>query len=162
MGPKTGKRRGPANGNWVIQLWTPLTTRDGLWARRREIAVSGPHTHNNHALVLWKTSSPTCLIFGPATCHCLEQRARESESERQASKPQKKDRDRREGKGRRWCLGDWIDSIPCCTTFLHQDDLKKRVNIITATCWKGCFEKMDDQPVAITPNHHLPVVVVLL
>ena len=46
--------------------------------------------------------------------------------------------------------------------FLHQDDLKKRVNIITATCWKGCFEKMDDQPVAITPNHHLPEVVVLL
>ena len=32
--------------------------------------------------------------------------------------------------------------------------LKKRVNRIKATCWNGCFEKMDDHPVHTTPNHH--------
>ena len=27
---------------------------------------------------------------------------------------------------------------------LHQDDLNKRMNRITATCKNGCFDKMDD------------------
>ena len=48
-------------------------------------------------------------------------------------------------------MGDGIDSIPCRTTvaILHQDDLKKRMNRITATWQKGCF----DQPVYTKPNH---------
>ena len=32
----------------------------------------------------------------------------------------------------------------------HQDDLKKRVNRITATWRNGCFGKMDDHPVPHT------------
>ena len=34
-----------------------------------------------------------------------------------------------------------------------QDDLKKRINRITATWRNGCFEKMDDPQVHTTPNH---------
>ena len=33
---------------------------------------------------------------------------------------------------------------------LHQDDLKKRINRITATWRNGCFENMDDHT---TPKH---------
>ena len=33
---------------------------------------------------------------------------------------------------------------------LHQDDLNKRMNRITATCKNGCFDKMDDS------HHHHP------
>ena len=36
---------------------------------------------------------------------------------------------------------------------LHQDDLKKRINRITATWRNGCFENMDDHT---TPKHPLP------
>ena len=54
---------------------------------------------------------------------------------------QKKDKDRREGKGRHSCLGGSIDSIPCCASYfapgkfeeqdeLHQEDMKKRMNQI--------------------------------
>ena len=51
--------------------------------------------------------------------------------------------------------GDRIDSIPCRTiAIFHQDELKKRINRITATWQNGCFEKMDDHPVHTTPNHH--------
>ena len=39
---------------------------------------------------------------------------------------------------------------------LHQDDLQKRLNRITATWQNGCFEKMDVPPVHITPNNHPP------
>ena len=35
---------------------------------------------------------------------------------------------------------------------LHQDDLQKRLNRITATWQNGCFEKMDVPPVHITAN----------
>ena len=37
---------------------------------------------------------------------------------------------------------------------LHQDDLKKRVNRITATWRNGCSGKMDDHPVHTKPNYH--------
>ena len=37
----------------------------------------------------------------------------------------------------------------------HQDDLKKRMNRITATWRNGCFGKMDDYLVHTIPNHHL-------
>ena len=37
---------------------------------------------------------------------------------------------------------------------LHQADLKKRMNRITATWWKGCFEKLADHSVHTIPNHH--------
>ena len=61
---------------------------------------------------------------------------------------------RREGKGRRCCLGDGIDSIPCRSSlqYLGLDDLKKRITRITGTWCKGCFEKMDDHPVHTIPN----------
>ena len=43
----------------------------------------------------------------------------------------KKDLYRREGKGRRCCLGDIIYSVPChASYFLHQDDLKGQSNEI--------------------------------
>ena len=35
----------------------------------------------------------------------------------------------------------------------HQDDLKNRINRITATWRNGCFGKMDDLPVHTIPNH---------
>ena len=41
---------------------------------------------------------------------------------------QKKDKDRRGGKGRRCCLGDRIDSIAVLAILL-QDDLKKEMNL---------------------------------
>ena len=34
----------------------------------------------------------------------------------------------------------------------HQDYLKKRLNIITATWWSGCSEKMYDHPFHPIPN----------
>ena len=58
--------------------------------------------------------------------------------------PQKKDKNRREGKGRRCCSGDGIASIPCSTSILFRDDMKKRMYIITATWRNGCNGKMDD------------------
>ena len=81
----------------------------------------------------------------PRAICCLESRGQMA--------PQKKDKDRREGKGRRCCLGDGIDSIPCCTN-LYQYDLKKRMNRVMATWWNGCFEKMDDHSVHTIPNPH--------
>ena len=50
-----------------------------------------------------------------------------------------KDKDRREGKGRRCCLGDSLDSIPCHPSYfapgqfeeqneLYQGDMKNRMN----------------------------------
>ena len=40
---------------------------------------------------------------------------------------QKKDKDRREGKGRRCCLGDRIDTIPCPTiAIFHQYDYEEK------------------------------------
>ena len=68
--------------------------------------------------------------------------------------PQKKDKNRREGKGRRCCSGDGIASIPCSTSILFRDDMKKRMYIITATWRNGCNGKMDDHPVPTIPNHH--------
>ena len=43
--------------------------------------------------------------------------------------PLKKDKDRREGKGRRCCSGDRTDSIPCRPNYCipHGDDLKNRM-----------------------------------
>ena len=69
-----------------------------------------------------------------------------------------KDKSRRDGKGRRCWLGDGIDSIPCCTSvsILHQDDLKKKMNIRMDTRRNVCFGKMNDQPVLTTPNHYPP------
>ena len=58
--------------------------------------------------------------------------------------PEKKDKYRRECKGRRG-----IDSF---LVILHQDYVKKRMNRITATWWNGCFEKMDDPG-----SHHTKV-----
>ena len=68
--------------------------------------------------------------------------------------PQKKDKNRREGKGRRCCSGDGIASIPCSTSILYRDDMLKRMYIITATWRNGCYGKMDDHPVHTIPNHH--------
>ena len=36
----------------------------------------------------------------------------------------------------------------------HQDDLKKRINRITATWQNGCFGKINDHPAHTIPNHH--------
>ena len=41
-------------------------------------------------------------------------------------------------------MGDGIVSIPCRYFTVHQGDLRKRMNIITATWRIGCFEKMAD------------------
>ena len=41
-------------------------------------------------------------------------------------------------------MGDGIVSIPCRYFTVHQGDLRKRMNIITATWRIGCFEKMVD------------------
>ena len=60
--------------------------------------------------------------------------------------PLKRDKDRREGKGRRYCLGGRIDSSLCCTCYfasgrledldeLHQDDMKNWMNC-TRTKWR--------------------------
>ena len=54
---------------------------------------------------------------------------------------QKKDKDRREGKGRRCCLGGRIDSISCLASYfspgqfeeqdeLHHDDTRNRINCV--------------------------------
>ena len=67
----------------------------------------------------------------------------------------KKDKDRREGKGRRCCLGDGINSIHCrIIAIFHQDDSKKRMNRKTTTWRNGWFEQIDDHPVHSIPNHH--------
>ena len=52
------------------------------------------------------------------------------------------DKNRREGKGRRCCLGD-----STTVAILYQDDLKKRKN-------KKNSYLADDHPVHTTPNHH--------
>ena len=72
-----------------------------------------------------------------------------------------KDTYRREGKGRRCCFGDGIDSIPCRTSHLAPGCLKKRTNGITATWWNGCLGKTDDHPVHSTSKHHHPKMDVL-
>ena len=56
---------------------------------------------------------------------------------------------RREGKGRRWCLGVGPEMIQflAALAILHQYDLRERMNRITAPMRNRCFEKMDDQPV---------------
>ena len=59
----------------------------------------------------------------------------------------KKDKYSRIGKNGRCGFGTEI-------AILHQDDLKKRMNIIMATWQNGCFEKMFDHLVHPTPNHH--------
>ena len=46
-------------------------------------------------------------------------------------------------------LEDGMNSI----SLPNQDDLKKRMNRITATWQNGCFKKMDDHPVHTIPNH---------
>ena len=52
-------------------------------------------------------------------------------------------------------MGDRNDPILCRTiAILHQDDLKKRMNIKTVTWRNGCSGKMDDHPIHTTPNHH--------
>ena len=38
---------------------------------------------------------------------------------------------------------------------LRQDDLKKRINRITATWWNGCFEKLDDPSEHTKLRYHL-------
>ena len=69
--------------------------------------------------------------------------------------PYKKDKDRRDGKGHRCCLGDRIDSIPDRTIFFFaRMVLKKRMKRIKATWRNGCFEKINDHPVDTIPNHH--------
>ena len=69
--------------------------------------------------------------------------------------PQKKDKYRREGKGRRCCLGDELIQLHAALQLFctMQDDFKKRMNTITASWGNGCFEKMDDHLVNTTPNH---------
>ena len=43
---------------------------------------------------------------------------------------QKKDKDRRQGKGRRCCFGHGIASIPCrAIAIFHKDDLKNRMHL---------------------------------
>ena len=64
-------------------------------------------------------------------------------------RPKKQDKYRREGKGRGSCLGEGILEI------LHKDDMKKRMNGITATWRNGCFEKMDDHLVHTIPKMFL-------
>ena len=59
--------------------------------------------------------------------------------------PYMKDKYRREGKGRRCCLMDGIEAI----AILHQDNLKKKMNRITATWRKGCIGKR------IICSHHI-------
>ena len=56
-----------------------------------------------------------------------------------------KDKDRREGKGRR-CGTELLQFFAALAIF-HQEDLKKKMNRITATWRNGCFAKMDDHPV---------------
>ena len=41
------------------------------------------------------------------------------------SKPLKKDKDRRKGKGRRFCLGGRIYSIPCRTSCFEKDNFEQ-------------------------------------
>ena len=55
---------------------------------------------------------------------------------------------------------EWFQFL-AALAILHQEDLKKRMNIITATWRNGCIEKMDDLPLHTTPNHHPPKVVAL-
>ena len=64
----------------------------------------------------------------------------------------KKDKDRREGKGGRCCLGD-AEFLAALAIF-HQDDWKKRMNRIAATCQNGCIVKIDEYPVHTIQNHH--------
>ena len=66
------------------------------------------------------------------------------------------DSDRREGKGRLCWLGDGTDLIPCRTSHLAQDDLKKRITRETATWRNGYFRKMDDHLVTLHPTTTLP------
>ena len=60
--------------------------------------------------------------------------------------PLKKDLYRREGKGRRCCLGDRIDQISC----------RFSARVIWRHGWiaKWTLGRMDDLPVRTTPNHH--------
>ena len=56
---------------------------------------------------------------------------------------------------------EWIQFLAALAIF-HQDDLKKRMNRLAATWWKGCFGKMDDNPVHTIPNQHPTIRDVLL
>ena len=53
------------------------------------------------------------------------------------------------------------DVIECRTAHYSQDDLKKRMNRRTNTWRNGCFGKINDLPVHISPNHHPPKMNVL-
>ena len=73
----------------------------------------------------------------------------------------KKDKYRREGKGRLCCLGDRIDSIPFFSSYFTPRWFEEKDEENNATWRNKCFEQMDDQLVHTTPNHHLPKVAVL-
>ena len=61
---------------------------------------------------------------------------------------------RREGKGRRCCVGTELIQFLAALAIFHQDVLKERMNRIKATWRNRCFKKVDDHPVHTIPNHH--------
>ena len=58
--------------------------------------------------------------------------------------------------------GDRMDSIPCRTGYFSPGWFEEKDEWWAATWWKGCFGKMDDNPVHTIPNHHPTIRGVLL
>ena len=72
-----------------------------------------PAEYEHHCLVLY-------------TVYVLDQMSHSTRTS--VCHPQKKDKCRGKGKGRRCCLVDRIYSIPCCASYFATDDLKNWMN----------------------------------